>query len=153
MAISRRARPRRGFELTPVQQAHAFKKVYILTGPATYSAAVNFARLVRLGNSNAVIVGEETGSPGDGHSAEILLTYKLPASGLLFEIPLVRVAFAPVVAGQKPARGLCPILSSLKARQILFRAKTRRCLPSQTCWKRSEAHSLFFAAARGRLHF
>jgi hypothetical protein len=98
----------RFLELTPVQQAHAFKKVYILTGPATYSAAVNFARLVRLGNSNAVIVGEETGSPGDGHSAEILLTYKLPASGLLFEIPLVRVAFAPVVAGQKPARGLMP---------------------------------------------
>ncbi|AFM13110.1 peptidase S41 [Turneriella parva DSM 21527] len=103
-----RATEARFLELTPIEQAHAFKKIYILTGPATYSAAVNFARLVRLGNENAVIVGEETGSPGDGHSAEILLTYKLPASGLLFEIPLVKVAFAPLVAGQKPGRGLKP---------------------------------------------
>lgn len=103
-----RATEARFLELTPIEQAHAFKKIYILTGPATYSAAVNFARLVRLGNANAVVVGEETGSPGDGHSAEILLTYKLPASGLLFEIPLVRVAFAPLINGQKPGRGLQP---------------------------------------------
>lgn len=98
----------RYLELTPVPQAHQFRKIYILVSSATYSAAVNFARLVRLGNANTVIVGEETGSPGDGHSAEILLTYKLPSSGLLFEIPLVRVAFSPLVPDQKPGRGLMP---------------------------------------------
>jgi hypothetical protein len=98
----------RYLELTPVPQAHQFKKIYILVGAATYSAAVNFARLVRLGNANTILVGEETGSPGDGHSAEILLTYKLPASGLLLEIPLVRVIFSPLVSGQKPGRGLMP---------------------------------------------
>ncbi len=98
----------RYLELTPVPQAHGFRKIYILVGSATYSAAVNFARLVRLGNAQTVIVGEETGSPGDGHSAEILLTYKLPASGLLFEIPIVRVAFSPLAPEQKPGRGLLP---------------------------------------------
>jgi hypothetical protein len=71
---------------------------------------VSFDRLVKLGNKNAVLVGEETGSAGDGHSAEILVNYKLPASGLLFEIPLMRVEFSPLVAGQKPDRGLVPDL-------------------------------------------
>lgn len=98
----------RHLELTPINVAHQFKKIYILTGPATYSAAVNFARLVKLGNKNTVLVGEETGSAGDGHSAEILVNYKLPGSGLLFEIPLMRVEFSPVVPGQKPERGLLP---------------------------------------------
>jgi hypothetical protein len=43
-----------------------------------------------------------------------LLTYKLPASGLLFEIPLVKVAFAPLVAGQKPGRGLKPDITVIE---------------------------------------
>lgn len=98
----------RFLELTPIPVAHKFKKIFVLTGPATYSAAVNFARLLKIGNKNVTIVGEETGSPGDGHSAEILVTYKLPATGLLFEIPLVRVAFDPLVPEQKPRRGLMP---------------------------------------------
>ncbi|MFZ5630577.1 MAG: S41 family peptidase [Spirochaetota bacterium] len=94
--------------LTPVEQAHRFRRIYILVSRATYSAAVNFARLVKLGNANTVLVGEETGSPGDGHSAEILITYKLPNSGLLFEIPLVQVQFSPLVPKQEKGRGLLP---------------------------------------------
>lgn len=94
--------------LTPVEQAHRFRRIYILISRATYSAAVNFARLVKLGNANVVLVGEETGSPGDGHSAEILITYKLPQSGLLFEIPLVQVQFNPLVPKQEKGRGLIP---------------------------------------------
>ncbi|GAB4423853.1 MAG: hypothetical protein OHK0011_04010 [Turneriella sp.] len=94
--------------LTPVEQAHRFRRIYLLVSRATYSAAVNFARLVKLGNANAILVGEETGSPGDGHSAEILVTYKLPHSGLLFEIPLVQVQFNPLVPRQEKGRGLMP---------------------------------------------
>jgi C-terminal processing protease CtpA/Prc len=71
--FSTRLAEARHLDLTPINIAHHFKKIYILTGPATYSAAVNFARLVKLGNKNAVLVGEETGSAGDGHSAEILV--------------------------------------------------------------------------------
>lgn len=94
--------------LTPIEQAHRFRRIYLLVSRATYSAAVNFARLVRLGNANTIIVGEETGSPGDGHSAEILITYKLPQSGLLFEIPLVQVQFNPLVPKQEKGRGIMP---------------------------------------------
>lgn len=90
------------------EPAHRFRRVYILISRATYSAAVNFARLVKLGNASTVLVGEETGSPGDGHSAEILVSYKLPNSGLLFEIPLVHVQFNPLVPGQQKNRGLVP---------------------------------------------
>ena len=81
---------------------------------ATYSAAVNFARLVKLGNANTIIVGEETGSPGDGHSAEILITYRLPHSGLLFEIPLVQVQFNPLLPGQEKSRGIKPDTVSIE---------------------------------------
>ena len=98
--------------LTPIEQAHRFRRIYILVSRATYSAAVNFARLVKLGNAQTVLVGEETGSPGDGHSAEILITYKLPYSGLLFEIPLVQVQFNPLVPKQEKGRGLLPDIVS-----------------------------------------
>lgn len=97
--------------LKPIVQAHRFKKIFVLLSPATYSAAVNFARLIKLGNANVQLVGEETGSPGDGHSAEFIITYKLPESGLLFEIPLVRVKFDPTLPGQPQGRGLKPDIS------------------------------------------
>ncbi len=100
--------------LTPIEQAHRFQRIYILVSRATYSAAVNFARLVKLGHPQAVLVGEETGSPGDGHSAEILITYKLPNSGLLFEIPLVQVTFNPLVPKQEKGRGLMPDIVSVE---------------------------------------
>ncbi len=96
----------RFLEIFPFPHAHRFKKIYILTSKNTYSAAVNFARLVKLGNSNAILVGEESGSPGDGHSAEILVSYKLPNSGVFFEIPLIRVDFDPTLPGQKKGEGL-----------------------------------------------
>jgi hypothetical protein len=98
--------------LAPLERAHRFRRIYILISRTTYSAAVNFARLVKLGNPRAVLVGEETGSPGDGHSAEILITYKLPHSGLLFEIPLVQVLFNPLVPKQQKGRGLMPDIVS-----------------------------------------
>jgi C-terminal processing protease CtpA/Prc len=98
--------------LNPVEQAHRFRRLFILVSRATYSAAVNFARLVKLGNAQTMLVGEETGSPGDGHSAEILITYKLPHSGLLFEIPLVQVLFNPLVPKQQKGRGLMPDIVS-----------------------------------------
>jgi hypothetical protein len=100
--------------LIPVEQAHRFRRIYLLVSRATYSAAVNFARLVKLGHPNTILVGEETGSPGDGHSAEILVTYKLPHTGLLFEIPLVQVQFNPVVPRQEKGRGLMPDIVSVE---------------------------------------
>lgn len=98
--------------LSPIPQAHRFRKIYILLSRATYSAAVNFARLVKIGNAKVVLVGEETGSPGDGHSAEIIVTYRLPNTGLLFEIPLVQVEFNPTAPGQEKGRGLKPDIIS-----------------------------------------
>lgn len=98
----------RYLNIPTIEVSHKFKKIYILTGPATYSAAVNFARTVKLGNKNAILVGEETGSAGSGHAADFLVTYKLPATGLLFEVPIIDVIFAPLIPGQKPERGLMP---------------------------------------------
>lgn len=100
----------RFLELRPVPAAYKFKRIFVLTSGATYSSAVNFARYLKIANKNVMLVGEETGSPGDGHSAEILILYKLPATGLLFEIPLVRVQFDPQVKGQQAGRGLKPDL-------------------------------------------
>ncbi|MBS0618330.1 MAG: hypothetical protein JSR44_09090 [Spirochaetes bacterium] len=98
----------RYLEVLPNQGVQRFKKIFVLIGPATYSAAVNFARLLKLGNKNVVLVGDTTGSPGDGHSAEVLVTYKLPATGIFIEVPLMRVLFAPVVPGQLAGQGLKP---------------------------------------------
>lgn len=98
----------RFLELKPIPVAYRFKRIFVLIGPATYSSAVNFARYLKIANKNVILVGEETGSPGDGHSAEILVMYRLPATGLLFEIPLVRVQFSPVAFKQQPGRGLSP---------------------------------------------
>lgn len=106
-----RRREARFLQLKPIPVAHRFKRVFVLVGPATYSSAVNFARYLKIANKNVVLVGEETGSPGDGHSAEILVMYKLPATGLLFEIPLVRVLFDPLVPQQPAGRGLMPDLA------------------------------------------
>lgn len=94
--------------ITPLKNIHRFQKIYILIGPSTYSAGVYFARLVKLGNPNVILAGSETGSAGDGHTAEMLVTYRLPESGILFDVPLARVRFAPLVKDQKPGRGLMP---------------------------------------------
>jgi len=98
----------RFLKLVPVPQAHRFKRIYLLTGSQTYSAAVNFARTVKLGGTAVVILGTETGSPGDGHTADFLLNYKLPNTKLLFEIPVVKVDFIPSVPGQLAGQALKP---------------------------------------------
>ncbi|HRP68301.1 MAG TPA: hypothetical protein PLY93_02095, partial [Turneriella sp.] len=98
----------RHVKLVPLENVYRFQKIYVLIGPQTYSAAVYFVRLLKLANSNVTLVGGETGSPGDGHSAETLITYRLPESGILFDVPLARVEFAPLVPGQLPGKGLMP---------------------------------------------
>lgn len=98
----------RYLKLEPVPVAHKYKRIFVLTGPATYSAAVNFARSVKLAGTNVTVVGSETGSAGDGHTADFLVSYKLPRTRLLIEVPLVKVDFLPTVPGQASERGLIP---------------------------------------------
>jgi C-terminal processing protease CtpA/Prc len=95
-------------DIQPLADIHRFQKIYVVIGPATYSAAVYFARILKLANPNVVLVGSETGSAGDGHAAETLITYRLPESGIFFDVPLARVRFAPLVKGQVPGKGLMP---------------------------------------------
>jgi len=95
-------------ELKPVRGAYKFRRIVVLMGPATYSAAVNFARLLKIGNPNVTLVGQETGSPGSGHAADILVTYRLPVTALLILVPLAQVDFFPLVNGQQQQRGLMP---------------------------------------------
>lgn len=96
----------RHVRILPLNDAYRFDKIYILVSHTTYSAAVYFARLLKLAHPNVVLTGAETGSAGDGHSAETLVTYRLPESGILFDVPLARVRFAPLLPGQIPGKGL-----------------------------------------------
>ncbi len=98
----------RYIDIQPLADIHRFQKIYVLIGRATYSAGVYFARLLKIANPKVVLVGSETGSAGDGHAAETLITYRLPETGVFFDVPLARVRFAPLVKGQIPGRGLMP---------------------------------------------
>jgi hypothetical protein len=106
--FSTRRADARFLNLVPEAKRHRFKKIIVLIGPATYSAGVNFARLIKIGNAHAELLGSETGSPGDGHSAELLITYRLPESQILFDVPLARVRFSPLVPGQVSGKSLRP---------------------------------------------
>ena len=105
-----RNRDARHVTIAPLHDAYRFEKIYVLIGHSTYSAAVYFARLLKLAHPNVVLAGAETGSAGDGHSAETLVTYRLPESGIFFDVPLARVRFAPLLPGQVPGKGLKPDL-------------------------------------------
>ncbi len=83
--------------------------IYILVGGNTYSTAVSFSRLMYNNKQRQVtFVGEETGSGYYGHTANIMVNYKLPKTGLLFEIPLVHVEFTNLKKDFPKQSGLIP---------------------------------------------
>ncbi len=83
--------------------------IYILIGGNSYSTAVSFGRFMyNNADRNITFVGEETGSSYYGHTANILLSYKLPKTNLVFELPLVQVDFPTIKKDIPKKRGIIP---------------------------------------------
>jgi hypothetical protein len=83
--------------------------IYILIGGNTYSTAVSFGRFMYNNTErNITFVGEETGSSYYGHTANILLSYKLPKTNIVIELPLVQVDFPTIKKDIPKKRGIIP---------------------------------------------
>lgn len=67
-------------------------KVYVLTSGKTFSAAADFARILSQ-MDNVILVGEETGGAHEARTANMLLNYGLPNSGLVIQIPVIFESF------------------------------------------------------------
>ena len=94
--------------IMPASSAYRYEKIFVLCGPYTYSASVNFIRLLQLGHSQVVVVGESSGSRGDGHSAEFIFNYRIKNTGINLEIPIVHVQFAPLPVSYKAGEKIQP---------------------------------------------
>lgn len=89
----------------PAQQKHFDGRVYILTGPNSFSAAALFAGSMK-GQSNVTLIGEETGGGAYGNSAWFIPEVRLPETGIRFRLPKFRLVIdkdAP-----KTGRGVLP---------------------------------------------
>jgi len=74
----------------PITKNHFDGSVYILQGGYTFSASTLFTSPL-IKQKNVTIVGEETGGGYYGNSAMMIPNIKLPASQLLFRLPLYRL--------------------------------------------------------------
>ncbi len=91
----------------PKKKNHFNGNIYVLTGGFTFSAATIVAGKLK-GQSNATIVGEETGGGGYGNSAMLLTTIVLPNTGLRITLPLYRMVLN--ANRVKNGRGIFPDL-------------------------------------------
>jgi hypothetical protein len=90
-------------------KANAFKgKVYLLISPRVASAGSLFAAMVA-GNSNTIVVGEETMGGYYGHNGHIPLSYDLPKSKLGTDFSVVNLEQdVPKKENQIYERGIIP---------------------------------------------
>ncbi len=77
-------------QFKPKKKNHFDNKVYIVTGGNSFSAAALFAGALK-GQSNVMIVGEETGGGAYGNSAWFIPDVTLPTTGVRFRLPLFRL--------------------------------------------------------------
>lgn len=70
---------------------NAFKgKIYLLVGPNTASAASMFAAMVA-GNTDAIVIGDETQGGYYGHNGIFPVSYVLPKSKIEFDFSMVNI--------------------------------------------------------------
>jgi hypothetical protein len=88
---------------------HRFRgNLYLLISPRIASAGSMFAAMVR-GNTNAVVIGEETMGGYYGHTGHTAVEYRLPNSGIHISFSIVDLVHdVPVKATQPPGRGIMP---------------------------------------------
>ncbi len=82
--------------------------VYLLISPRVASAASLFAAMVS-GNSNTIVIGEETMGCYYGHNGHTPISYKLPRSKLEISFSVVNLKQdVPLKSNQKHERGIIP---------------------------------------------
>ncbi|WP_316765349.1 S41 family peptidase [Pedobacter frigiditerrae] len=88
---------------------NAFKgQIYLLINPKVASAASMFAAMVA-GNTNAIIVGQESGGGYYGHNGHIPMGYILPNSKIKYQFSIVNInQDVPVKKNQPFGRGIIP---------------------------------------------
>lgn len=94
----------------PKKHNHYDGKVYLLTGGNSFSATTLFASAIK-GQSNVLIVGEETGGGAYGNTAWLIPDVTLPETGLRFRLPLFRLVMDK--NRPKDGRGVQPDIESL----------------------------------------
>lgn len=82
-------------------------QVYVLTSGKTYSAAADLARI--LGNlDNVKLIGEETGGAHVARTANMLLNYELPNTGMKVQVPVIYEEFVNTDRDNGVGRGTFP---------------------------------------------
>lgn len=89
----------------PARRNHFDGKVYVLTGPNSFSAASIFARSVK-GQANITLIGEETGGGNYGNTAWFIPNVTLPETGVRFRLPKFRLVMNKDT--EKNGRGVMP---------------------------------------------
>jgi Peptidase family S41 len=74
----------------PKTKNHYNQKLYIITGPNSFSATAIFARFMK-GQQNVTIVGEETGGGSYGNNAWVIPDVTLPETKIRFTAPRFRL--------------------------------------------------------------
>lgn len=83
-------------------------KIYVLTNERSFSASTNFAALVHK-YKRGVVVGRESGSAYYHMNAEKFADLRLPNSGIVIRIPLVKLVFDTIKDPRIPwGRGVIP---------------------------------------------
>lgn len=92
-----------------IPNENAFKgQIYLLVNPKVASAASLFAALVA-GNTNAIVVGEETSGGYYGHNGHTPMAYVLPNSKIKYEFSIVNLnQDVPIKKKQPFGRGVIP---------------------------------------------
>lgn len=89
-------------------QENVFKgPVYLLIGGRTVSAASYFTALFK-SESRGKIIGEEIGGSHHNITAGQLITYKLPGTGILLDVPLMEISFSSQIENNVPELKIMP---------------------------------------------
>jgi len=94
----------------PKKNNHFDGKVYIITGGNSFSATTLFAQALK-GQSNVLIVGEETGGGAYGNTAWMIPDVTLPNTHIKFRLPKFRLVMNSALV--KNGRGVLPDIEVL----------------------------------------
>ena len=94
-------------------------QVYVLTSGNTYSAAADLARILSQ-LDNVTLIGEETGGAHESRTANMLLSYNLPNTNTLVQVPVIYEKFINTDADNGKGRGTFPDYFVAQTRQDLI---------------------------------
>jgi hypothetical protein len=89
----------------PKKRHHFDGSIYIITGGNSFSATTIFAKILK-GQSNVVIIGEETGGGAYGNTAWMIPDAILPNTKIRFRLPKFRLVMDTTLV--KDGRGIIP---------------------------------------------